>query len=248
MNQAPGEHAAPEHAAPEHAAPEHAPLEARHDGRGRGDTRARIQQVAVHLFAEQGYEKTSLREIAERLDVTKAALYYHFKSKEDIVGSLVQDYFGQIDALISWARTQPGSADTRGTILRRYVEIVADGDEVFRMLHQNQAAVSSLAAAKSRGELFRERLTALVDLLAGQGAPLDEQLRAAMALGGVSVAWMFFADQVPDHSELCSAVLGIACDLTNANSEAGAGAGGDAGAGASGGTGAAQPMIRARAG
>src|ERR1039457_770640 len=52
----------------------------------RGDTRQRIQAVALELFAEQGYEKTSLREIAERLGVTKAALYYHFKSKEAIVG------------------------------------------------------------------------------------------------------------------------------------------------------------------
>src|SRR5207249_9245344 len=50
----------------------------------RHDTRQRIQTVALELFAEQGYDKTSLREIAERLDVTKAALYYHFKSKEDI--------------------------------------------------------------------------------------------------------------------------------------------------------------------
>jgi hypothetical protein len=38
-----------------------------HGGR-RGDTRARIQQVALELFAEQGYERTSLREIAERLE------------------------------------------------------------------------------------------------------------------------------------------------------------------------------------
>ena len=43
----------------------------RQDTRVRGDTRRRIQDVAVALFAEQGYEKTSLREIAERLDVTR---------------------------------------------------------------------------------------------------------------------------------------------------------------------------------
>src|SRR5216110_1198663 len=67
-----------------------------HAGR-RGDTRARIQRVALELFAEQGYDATSLREIAERLGVTKAALYYHFKSKEDIVRSFSEDHFSRMD-------------------------------------------------------------------------------------------------------------------------------------------------------
>jgi AcrR family transcriptional regulator len=188
-----------------------------HDGRSRGDTRARIQQVALELFAEQGYEKTSLREIAERLDVTKAALYYHFKSKEDIVRSLVEDYFGQIDALIAWAGSQQRSARTRGEILSRYLTIVAEGDEVFRMLQQNQAAVNSLANAKGRGELFRERLTALAGLLTEPAAPLTDRVRAAMALGGISVGWMFFADQVTDRHELSAEVLRAACELAGAS-------------------------------
>ena len=79
----------------------------RQRGRPRGDTRERIQAVALELFAEQGYEKTSLREIAERLGVTKAALYYHFKSKEDIVRSFTEDYVHELDALIAWGRDQP---------------------------------------------------------------------------------------------------------------------------------------------
>ncbi len=56
--------------------------------------------MALELFAEQGYEKTSLREIAERLDVTKAALYYHFKTKEEIIVSLFQDLTKPIEELI----------------------------------------------------------------------------------------------------------------------------------------------------
>jgi AcrR family transcriptional regulator len=190
-----------------------AEVPAGHDARHRSDTRARIQQVALELFAEQGYDKTSLREIAERLDVTKAALYYHFKSKEDIVRSLVEDYFGQLDDLIAWAKTQPGTPQTRGEILGRYVRIVADGHDVFRMLHHNQAAVNSLAGAKERGDLFRERMTGLIEVLTEPGADMEERLRAAMALGGVSVGWMFFADQVEDRAKLSSAVLGIASSL-----------------------------------
>ena len=73
--------------------------------------------------------------------------------------------------------------------------------------------MNSLASAKNRGALYRERLSALIELLTGPGAPLGDRLRAAMALGGVSVGWMFFADQVPDRAELCAAVLGIAQDI-----------------------------------
>jgi AcrR family transcriptional regulator len=187
-----------------------------HEVRSRSDTRARIQRVALELFAEQGYDKTSLREIAERLDVTKAALYYHFKSKEDIVRSLVEDYFGQLDALIAWAKTQPRTPGTRDEILGRYVRIVADGSDAVRMLHHNQAALNSLSSAKQRGDLFRERMTGLIDALTEPGAGLPERLRAAMTLGGVSVGWMFFADQVEDRDKLSAAILGIATDVAKA--------------------------------
>jgi AcrR family transcriptional regulator len=193
--------------------------DAHHDARSRGDTRARIQQVALELFAEQGYDKTSLREIAERLDVTKAALYYHFKSKEDIVRSLVEDYIGQIDALIAWAETQPRTAETRHEIISRYVTIVADGSDVFRMLHQNQAAVSTLASAKSRGEVFKERMGGLVDALLGPRASLRERMRATMTLGSVSVGWMFFSDEVKDRSKLRAAIIEIASGLAQPGSD-----------------------------
>jgi AcrR family transcriptional regulator len=209
---------APSDGAPSDGAPSGAGHDPHHEVR-RGDTRARIQQVALELFAEQGYDKTSLREIAERLDVTKAALYYHYKSKEDIVRSLVEDYFGQVDALIAWAKTQPRTPEARGEILGRYVQIVADGSDVFRMLHHNQAAVNSLATAKERGDLFKERMTALVEVITEPGADMHERLRATMALGAVSVGWMFFSDQVKDRGKLSAAVLGIASDLANAAPE-----------------------------
>jgi len=188
------------------------------DPRARSDTRARIQQVAVELFTEHGYEGTSLREIAERLDVTKAALYYHFRSKEDIVASLVEDYYAQIDALIAWAREQPRTPETRGEIIRRYVRIVAGGDKVFRMLQQNQASVSTLGAAKHRGELFKERMHSLVEVLAGPDSPIEEKIRAAMALGGISVGLMFFTGRTPDRFDLTDTVSCLAGDLLGCES------------------------------
>ena len=186
------------------------------EAHARQDTRARIQSVALELFAEQGYDKTSLREIAERLGVTKAALYYHFKSKEDIVTSLVEDYFAAIDELVAWGKTLPKTPESRAEVLRRYYGIVAGAGEVFRMLQHNQASVNKLAHAKDRRELFRERMDAVVDLLTEPDAPLASQLRAAVALASVSFGCMFYADRAANPAELQATVLDIAFELTGA--------------------------------
>ncbi len=55
----------------------------------RTDTRARILAVAAHLFATQGFAGTSIKDIANELRVTKAALYYHFGSKELLLQAIV---------------------------------------------------------------------------------------------------------------------------------------------------------------
>ena len=180
------------------------------------DTRARLRELALQLFAEQGYEKTSLREIAEHLGVTKAALYYYFKSKEDIVRSLVEDYVADLDELIAWGKAQPRTAAVRAEIIRRYLHVVASGTEVFRMLHQNQAAVASLATAKERGEVFRERMDALIDLLTEPGAPLQDQVRAASSLISISYCCVRFENRVSSQEELEQALLDVAMELVGA--------------------------------
>jgi AcrR family transcriptional regulator len=194
------------------------------DGSGRrrgGDTRARIQQVALELFAEQGYEATSLREIAERLGVTKAALYYHFKSKEDIVLGITEDYFAEFDALIDWARAQPPSPATSREVVGRYLDIVRGGYEVFRFMERNQAAMRGSEGGKHRFEQFRPRLEALVGVLTGQDASLRTTVRVTTALLSVNFGWLFFChpenlgDWPPsaDPDELRSVVMEMASEL-----------------------------------
>lgn len=47
-----------------------------------------ILEKAHELFVEKGYERSSMREIAERVGISKAALYHHFKNKEEILFTL----------------------------------------------------------------------------------------------------------------------------------------------------------------
>jgi AcrR family transcriptional regulator len=192
-------------------------------GGRRGDTRARIQQIALELFAEHGYERTSLREIAERLGVTKAALYYHFKSKEDIVRSFTEDYFDRLDALIEWGRGQPPTTQTAGELLDRYISIVMESGEVFRFMERNQATLRDGDHGKHRFTQFRPRLTALIEILTGQDAPPRSRIRAAAALFAANTSCMLFtkdglsleADQAQplDRDELHKIVLELAEDL-----------------------------------
>ena len=179
----------------------------------RTDTRSRVQEVALELFAEQGYEKTSLREIAERLGVTKAALYYHFKSKEDIVHSLTDDYFAEIDDLLDWAKEQPRNDQTQRAILERYVGIVMAGSEVFRFMEQNRASIQAMETVKDRFARFRDRLDTLVDLLAGAEAPLRDRMRATAAVLSVGATCHFYLQQVDDPDKLRAIILEMATDL-----------------------------------
>ena len=55
-----------------------------------GDTKERIMETALELFAEKGYLGTSMNDIAKQLGFTKAALYKHYTSKQDILDRIVE--------------------------------------------------------------------------------------------------------------------------------------------------------------
>ncbi|WP_405686826.1 TetR/AcrR family transcriptional regulator [Streptomyces sp. NBC_00057] len=175
----------------------------------RGNTRQRIQDVALELFAEQGYEKTSLREISERLDVTKAALYYHFKTKEDILASIFDDLNRPVEELIEWGRGQPHSLETKKEILRRYSDALAAAAPLFRFMQENQATVREL----SIGKTIKDRVVGLVDLIKEPDAPLTDQVRCFTALFTMHAGMFALKDFEGDPEEKRKAVLEVAFDL-----------------------------------
>jgi AcrR family transcriptional regulator len=175
----------------------------------RGNTRQRIQDVALELFAEQGYEKTSLREIAERLDVTKAALYYHFKTKEEILVSIFEDLSEPIVELIEWGKAQPQTLETKQEIIRRYSETLAGATPLFRFMQENQAAVKELRI----GEMFRNRMMGMRDILIDTDADLIDQVRCVSAMFTLHAGMFVLNDLEGDPEAKRKAVLEVATDL-----------------------------------
>lgn len=175
----------------------------------RGNTRQRIQDVALELFAEQGYEKTSLREIAERLDVTKAALYYHFKTKEEILVSVFEDLTQPIQDLIEWGKGQPHTLETKQEIVRRYSQALTEAEPLFRFMQENQATVRELRI----GDTFKDRMRGLRNILMDPDAPLADQVRCVSAIFTLHAGMFIMQDIEGDPQKKREATLEVAVDL-----------------------------------
>lgn len=179
----------------------------------RTDTREQIRDVALELFAEQGYEKTSLREIAERLGVTKAAVYYHYRTKEEILENLFSDLFGGIDEIVDWGSAQPPGPETRRGVLERYSALLSgpEGrfDRTVRFLQEGQNSIKELPV----GAELKAKFHALSELLSDPDAPVAEQLRRRLALMALHLG-AFAVDQLGgDAEQRRAAALEVAREL-----------------------------------
>lgn len=175
--------------------------------RRRTDTRSRVRSVAMELFTEQGYDKTSMREIAERLGVTKAALYYHFQTKQDIVTDLFASLPEGIEEIVKWAQDQPPGTKTRDEILVRYGTLLHEvGRDMARFFLTNQAAFGRHESAFTMREGMR--------LLAREMAAPDHNplatfyARQALLTVGWSSAMMSDLDLTDDECFEASLRLG----------------------------------------
>ena len=74
-----------------------------------GETKERILETALELFAQSGYLGTSMSDIAARLGITKAALYKHYAGKQEILDRIVQR-MNELDADRAAAYEMPGAA------------------------------------------------------------------------------------------------------------------------------------------
>ena len=63
-------------------------------------TKEGILAVALNLFAQRGYAATSLQDIADEMSLTKAAVYYHFRSKAELLQAICEPVYETITAVI----------------------------------------------------------------------------------------------------------------------------------------------------
>jgi AcrR family transcriptional regulator len=175
------------------------------DGR-RTNTRARIHDVALEVFVEHGYERATMRQIADRLGITRPALYYHYRSKEDILASIHSDLASSVDDLIAWATSQPKTRATRQEMLRRLSDLMSGPWGTFgRFAQANEAAMRDLSATAE----FARRMDTVGTLLSPADT-VDGHLKGRLALTALFMANARGEQLGGTASERMAAALGVA--------------------------------------
>jgi AcrR family transcriptional regulator len=159
--------------------------------RKKAKTRALIQGEALRLFREQGYEETSVEQIAEAAEVSPSTVFRYFPTKPDLV-----IYDDLDERMIEAVRTQPKEL-TAIQVLRRVVAEAFGGIGEQDLALQRERAELIVAVPELRGAMLDElvrTLREIADLVAertGRPADDDDVLALAGAVIGISIAAWF---------------------------------------------------------
>jgi len=188
-------------------------------GQGNGDrdgasTRERILDVALDLFTDQGFDGTSMREIAERLHISKPAIYYHFASKEEILMALHMRLHEFGKAALERLTGQTVTLQLWGSLLNEVLDQMVAQRKIFLMHERNQAALEKLHRKDHDAEhddiqqRFRQALT-------DPSLPLRDRVRMACSLGAVFGGLLMAGDAFDNVSstELGSLVRDVVRDI-----------------------------------
>ena len=118
--------------------------------RRRPSRRDEILRRAAHLFLQRGFEITSLTDVAEHLGISKAGLYYHFRSKQELLAAII-NFAQDIHETEVRAALADGNQDDEEE-LRRLIHAHA-----VMMTRDDDAAFASLAVDEMRSLLPEDR-------------------------------------------------------------------------------------------
>ncbi len=174
-------------------------------------TKQRILDAALELFSTQGFEATSIAQIADAVGVRKASLYSHFDSKQDILDRLIESIMEGYSkhSVRSLADCADGELDPDGVVrlVKNQLRYTIHDEHVSRarkMLTIEQYRNPQLAELKTQrsytdvlafAESLMERLVSEDKL-----KPLDTQVMAAQFALPISV-WMSLCDREPERED-----------------------------------------------
>lgn len=148
------------------------------------DTRQRLIDVAVDLFTTHSFAGTSLQMIADEMGFTKAAIYYHFRTREELLTAVLAPIFEQLRAVIEGAEAQRGANAQADHMLCGYAELAVANRALVSVLACDPSVITLLHQQPHWADLITRQLA----LLAGGEREPGGLIKATVALAGISSA------------------------------------------------------------
>ena len=128
--------------------------------------RERILEVAEELFTKHGFQAVSIRDIAKNCQVTSAALYYHFPSKEVLFEAVMERHAENLSARMRAAANMDGSFMERAiAILWEYSQVAADRRSPVFMLRREKLNIGNVQDRSQHARLMHAMLCPLEELI-----------------------------------------------------------------------------------
>ena len=133
------------------------------------DLHEQILLTAKRKFIQQGYHGLAMRQISDELGVSKAALYYHFKDKEELFLAILEAYLDEMGAALDDILAEPLSCRER---IRRFIEFVlgqpSDQRAIIRLASQEMGQLA--AGSRSAFEkIYREKFIGKIEAMLKAG-------------------------------------------------------------------------------
>ena len=146
----------------------------------RGQGRARLLEAAGELFAENGVSGTSLQAIADRLGVTKAAVYHQFASKDEIVIAVAEPVIATLQRIADEAQPLPETA-ARARVIAGLVDLALAHRWTSAVLRRDPAMAQLLDAHPA----YTRQIARIDAILLGAAPTVERRLALAFAGGGI---------------------------------------------------------------
>lgn len=186
--------------------------------RGRpGYDLASVLAVAVELFNEQGYDRTSMRDLADRLGIAKSAIYHHVAGKEELLRLALDRALAGLSAATDRARVLPASAIERlEYLVRRSVEVLEAESPYVTLLLRVRGNTDVERTALDKRRAFDRFVAELVSQAVADGdiqPDADAMITARLLFGLVnSVVEWYRPARRADTRPLADAICAMAFD------------------------------------
>lgn len=146
--------------------------------------RAAVIEAALALFAEHGVGGTSLQMIADAIGVTKAAVYHHYKTKEEIVLAVATVILTRLEAAVTAAEAERSRARARKRLIAGLIDLAVERRRVAGVLQRDPIMLRFL----QEHEPFRRVMERVNRVLMGGRPSRAARVQAAMLASAIAGA------------------------------------------------------------